>query len=192
MPAHNEALVGDELTTLILNHEWRRIVSSALLYYWTHGRTELAYENEDALDDLLIDLYNSELLGMKITLYQNMLPANRTRSGAAYATVLGSERNHQFTKSKAKITLKNIYASISANAEVGYFRIVASTGSILGTVVEVGVGRTDIVVIDAIIQYQNLDLVNPTQIRLEFGASGGQTVTCYAEWNMIWVIEEYD
>lgn len=64
LPIHNQALAGDELTTIQLNREWRKIVASALQLYWRHGKDGLALDNEDLLDDVLEDLYTFEAVGM--------------------------------------------------------------------------------------------------------------------------------
>lgn len=192
MPVHNEALAGDELTTIQFNHEWRRIVASALTYYFRDYETDLGLDNEDLFNSVLVDLYNAEVLGMKPTVYGVLLPANRTRTASSFATVSGSERSHQFTKAKAKITLKNINANMSVNTQTGFFRIRANSGSLAQLDYEAGVGRSDIVAIDAVAIYQGLDTVNPTQLSLEFASSGGATLTCFAVANMLWVIEEYD
>lgn len=63
LPEHNEALVGDSLYSVTFNHEWRRIVASALQFYWQHGYEGLALDNEDLLNQVINDLYTAESIG---------------------------------------------------------------------------------------------------------------------------------
>lgn len=64
--AHNEPLPGDELTTLVLNYQWRQIVAIAVL---TELRRTLYSEIEAEQDQytlwinaLMTDLYNGEIV----------------------------------------------------------------------------------------------------------------------------------
>lgn len=192
LPIHNEALTDDELTTIRLNHEWRRIVTSALFYYFKHGKSELALDNEDLLDDLLADIYDTEtFMGLPI-LKAFTLPANRNRANAVFAAVSGASVSYTPTKAKAHFTFLNVVAGISLNAELGSFRIRCSHGTIVAADYEWGVGRTDIMSVSGSIAYENLPIGTPVNVFLEFASTGGATVTMYAEHNTIVVIQESD
>jgi hypothetical protein len=59
LPAHDAALTGDTLTSLTLNFEWRKIISSAIEGYLANrGEDETTLDNQDFLSALLIDLYD--------------------------------------------------------------------------------------------------------------------------------------
>lgn len=117
LPVHNEALVGDEITTLSLNFEWRKIVSSALLFYFSHGKTALAYENEDLFDDLLIDLYSVELFGVSFLprVLQKNIGADRSTISAVFVLVTGSNISHTPSKANFRVTCHGISLSNSSN-----------------------------------------------------------------------------
>lgn len=50
--AHDAALVGDELTTLTINYEWRRFVGYALLSSFARWRADLSGSEQDTFDPL--------------------------------------------------------------------------------------------------------------------------------------------
>jgi hypothetical protein len=59
LPAHDAVLAGDSLTTVSLNFEWRKIISSAIEgYLATSAKDETTLDNQDLLSQFLIDLYN--------------------------------------------------------------------------------------------------------------------------------------
>lgn len=192
LPIHNEALSGDELTTIQLNHEWRRIVTSALFYYFKHGTSELALDNEDLLDDVLEDIYTSEITGMLTTLKGFVLPANRTRNLATYAAVADASVAHVFTKPKAVITFYNVVSNISPAGQFGSFRIRMSHGNLDGTEYEWGSKRSDIMAYSGQIKYKDIPPATAVTIFLEFACTGGSNLAMYAAHNTLVRIEEYD
>jgi hypothetical protein len=191
LPAHNEALAGDELTTIALNFEWRKIVASALQFYFTHYSDELGYDNEDFLSALIWDLYTAELLGMASNTYYFALPNNKTRSNAAYADVPDSTIQHTFTKSKAKISWSNVRAAVNTGGVAGTFRGKIGSGTRLtsdsaGTTITAGrdlrwTGH-----------FEDIPTGTPVNLLLEFACAGGGTLTLSAAWNIVVEIEEYD
>lgn len=192
LPIHNEALAApDELTTIRLNHQWRRIVASALYYYFKHDETELALDNEDLLDDLLEDLYTAEDMADKKTILAVSLPADRTRTLSSFATVLGTELNHTFTKTNAKITYSNARVNVSSGAQLGSLRVGIASGTVVSRP-EMGANSATARNVRASAIFSGIPTGVATQIRLEFAASGGATVTVFAAHNMLIEIEEWD
>lgn len=59
LPAHDAAIVGDTLTTISLNMEWRAIVAGALNQYWETNKTDATtLDNLDLLMSFFNDLYD--------------------------------------------------------------------------------------------------------------------------------------
>lgn len=191
LPVHNEALAGDDLTTLALNFEWRKIVASALQFYWSHARTDLAYDNEDLLDDLLIDLYNAEVFGMRNSLGNIKLSANQTRANAAFATVSGSTFAHVFTKPNAKITISTIVANLSNTLNEGRLRIALSAGNLSWQPEAIVPAQTRGFYRAAVV-WGNIPIGVSTNIFLEFASAGATTLTLEAAFTWLIEIEEYD
>lgn len=142
LPVHNQALAGDSLTAIQFNHEWRRIVASALQFYWRHGDSTLALDNEDLLDDLLIDLYTSETIGsaMKTTVYNVILAANRSTALTTFQAVTDTLVNHTFDHANAIIHYKNVvlYGSNASFFNEAKPRVNAADGSQIGLLRQAG------------------------------------------------------
>lgn len=68
MPYHDELLSGDDLTTLVLNFEWRRLVADALQSYLDRDANQLSdTEYDDAKERIYLlihDLYTVEALSV--------------------------------------------------------------------------------------------------------------------------------
>jgi hypothetical protein len=59
LPAHDAAIVGDTLTTISLNQEWRAIIAGALEEYWQTRETDATtLDNLDFLSAFMLDLYD--------------------------------------------------------------------------------------------------------------------------------------
>ena len=59
LPAHDAAIVGDTLTTISLNQEWRAIIGGALTAYWeTNQEDTITIDNLDLLMSFIEDLYD--------------------------------------------------------------------------------------------------------------------------------------
>lgn len=68
MPYHDELLSGDDLTTLVLNFEWRRLIADALQSYLDRDANQLTdTEYDDAKERIYLlihDIYTIENLGV--------------------------------------------------------------------------------------------------------------------------------
>ncbi|KKN01199.1 hypothetical protein LCGC14_1130130 [marine sediment metagenome] len=89
IPAHDDDLVGDELTTLIVNYRWRRIITPLLLPltrddFWTGTPTEIEDATYKAID-LIEDLYTPDVIGGDM----NYLGAFIGRTTSILATLAG-------------------------------------------------------------------------------------------------------
>lgn len=59
LPAHDAAILGDTLTTISLNQEWRAIITGALEQYWmTTATDDTTLDNQDLLSAFYSDLYD--------------------------------------------------------------------------------------------------------------------------------------
>lgn len=104
LPQHNDALAGDTLYSIQFNYEWRKIVASALQFYFRHDDTALALDNEDLLNNVLEDLYTAEAIaGMETRTKEIVLGANLTTTSTSYTIMLDTEFSHTFTKPNAQI-----------------------------------------------------------------------------------------
>lgn len=191
LPAHNQALAGDTLTTIQINYQWRKIVASALQFYFTHYSDALGYDNEDFLSGLILDLYDAEVLGLKTTTYYAGLANDKTRSNAVFAAVSGFALNHTFTHTKAKITISNIRGNLSVNNQRGSVRGTLSSGTRL-TTDSIGYVSTTQRDLRWSGEFTAIPTGTPLTIGLEFAAGGGSTITLQAADNMVIEIEEYD
>jgi hypothetical protein len=191
LPVHNEALSGDELTTIQFNHEWRRIVASALSYYFRDFETDLGLDNEDLFNGVLVDLYTAESMANKLTILGILLAANRTRNQATFATVSGTEKPHTFTKPNAKVTYSNVRCDLSNTTQLGSLRVGLSAGSVVQQV-ETGCNSTTPRNVRVAAIFSGIPLGVSTNCLLEFAASGGATITVYPAHNMLIEIEEWD
>lgn len=109
LTAHNVANEDGELTTIRLNRDWRELVTSALYYYFKHGKSELALDNEDFLDDLMADVYDTEVIGMLTTRIENVdMGASQTITTTTYQPVLGSGISHTPTHKNMRMRCENI------------------------------------------------------------------------------------
>lgn len=191
LPAHNAALAGDELTTIQLNHEWREIVASALQFYWRYGKSSLALDNEDMLDDLLEDLYTAELLGMAATRILNVdTGANQSITTTTYQPVGGSGFSHTFTKRNAEIECANIDLVNSASGVQVSVRpdIETLTADSFTELINSGTtsryGKCSAI-------YSNLVTGTPRIIRL-LGKRPSGTGTMNRFPNLMWTVREWD
>jgi len=58
LPEHNEAVSGDSLFSIELNHKWRRLIVGLLEDYWRQDASTISLDNEDLLSALILDLYD--------------------------------------------------------------------------------------------------------------------------------------
>lgn len=131
LPAHNQALAGDTLTSIQLNYEWRKIVASALYFYFRHnGKTELAYDNDDFLSVLLEDLYTAESFGsaMKTHSQSVFLTGNPQTSSTTFVAVANSGFSFTPSHAKALVRVSNL-SLISAAGNNVEAQIEASHGT---------------------------------------------------------------
>jgi DNA-binding protein Fis len=129
LPVHNEALVDDELTTIQFNHEWRRIVASALTYYFRDYETDLGLDNEDLFNSVLVDLYNAETFTVrKYTARNQDIVSNQTQLNGTSATVANSSFPHTFEYPNAIIRCWAIALSGSLAGTTSTALIVLPTG----------------------------------------------------------------
>ena len=134
LPIHNAAIAGDTLTSINFNFKWRKLVASALYYYFQHLETTLGLDNEDLLDDLLIDLYNLEATSAmaKVTVYRIAPTANATTSSTSFVAIASTLITHTFSKPNAHISFSNLALFHSA-ASAPIFTQIRMGGTILVT-----------------------------------------------------------
>lgn len=190
LPIHNEALVDDELTTIQLNHQWRRIVTSALYYYFKHGDSSLALDNEDLLDDLLEDVYNAETFTMRAYRPENKdIGANRTTTGTSGSQITGSDISHTFTYPNAVIRCHNIALSNSAagNLTTAEINVSSEARDSAGNAINEGTASRELV---ATAEYSGLATGISRTISLFWSVTAG-TGTINANSRLLWEIEEW-
>ena len=84
-------------------------MGAALYYYFKHGKSELALDNEDFLDDLMADVYDTEVIGMLTTRIENVdMGANQTITTINYQPVLGTGISHTPTHKNMRMRCENI------------------------------------------------------------------------------------
>lgn len=111
LPEHNAALAApDELYSIQFNYQWRRLVTSALVYYYQHAETDLGLDNEDLLNSIIEDLYNAETssLGMIAKTIAIDPGGNQTTTSASYVGLPGAGFYHTYSKANCLIRWSNI------------------------------------------------------------------------------------
>lgn len=191
LPVHNAALAGDELTTIQLNREWRKIVASALQFYWRHGKTSLALDNEDALDDLLEDLYNAEtFVSRKFKIGNIDLVSNKTTTSTTGVIVAGTSVTWTPTYKNWKIRYWNIDITNSTAGQSVHVYIGISGVSLGGSSAAEGAGanRRDL---ECEAVYLNQDVGVAKTVDLYWNVTGG-TGTMNAGSILGYEIEEWE
>jgi len=190
LPDHNLVLAGDQLTTLSLNFEWRKLIASALEFYFSHGETGLALDNDDLFNNLLIDLYNFETIGnaMKSTIYEITLAATRTTTSAVYVVVDGSEIVHTFTFSNAIVKYKNMSMVGSAAGTTNDAVPTTASGAFVASARAFMTGTTPRN-LEAMANYEGLDIGVPYEFALVFRATGGTASITVASKIIVEILE---
>lgn len=192
MPDHNEALAGDTLYSIQLNHEWRRIVTSALQFYFQHGETGLALDNEDLFSNMIVDLYNAENMGNLVNV-QNFnidLATDKTTTSNAFVAMSGGIVGFTPTKANCEITVSNLDLRHSNVAEV-QARIRCNQGTQGQEAIAVMSGSVS-KPMSASIKYTAMPVGTPSNIQIEWKVSIGGTATVEADtWINVQIIE-YD
>jgi len=114
------------LTSLIVNFEWRKIIASALSFYWQEYESELGLDNEDLRNNLLVDLYNMEVQNVAIERRFQVVDIVSLRSTSAGSPTLvtGSDFLHTFTKPNVLVRCSNVSVAMNANGNIGHIRAV--------------------------------------------------------------------
>ena len=191
MPDHNEALAGDTLYSIQLNHEWRRIVTSALQFYFQHGETGLALDNEDLFSNMIVDLYNAEAatVGILTKALSILLDVNKTTTSASFVAMTNSGFNHTPTKANMRISCSNIILAASTGNELeAEIRVAGVAG--ISAANAIMTGATDRIV-RASALFENLTPGVEISLALYWKVSGG-TGTCFRNARLAWEIVEYD
>ena len=188
---HNELLSGDELTTVQLNRDWRRLVTAALYYYWRHKTDELSLDNEDMLDDLLADIYDAETFTMrKFTLHRQSITANFTTNSLVPVAVTNSNFNHTFTYPNAIVSCYNISNSNGGVVGQQNFIQVDCTQKAADSVAE-SVLAANTKETMAVSQYSELEVGEVTSLRLIAWVTGN-TMTIAQNVHLVYIIEEWE
>jgi hypothetical protein len=132
------------LTTISFNYEWRKIVASALQFYFRHGDSSLALDNEDLFNNLILDLYTAEGIGVGVVnkVLNIDLGSNKTTTSAAFVLLAGSDFPYVPSKSNILVNVSNlqivhssagsVQAEVRVNGNSGdfvaYARMSGSTG----------------------------------------------------------------
>lgn len=189
MPSHIEALAGDTLTTIQINHKWREIVASALYFFFRHGKTELAYDNDDLLSILLDDLYTAETIGSSMLtreISHDFGGAKNTTNGT-YTDVGTASWTH--TPTLSKITVECNFEADNSTASRATFRLVvdgvAGNSAVVGFVENTGI-RT-IALIDSWDVTPGVEFT----LKIQFRTAGG-TVTIRPQSHCMIRIIEHD
>jgi DNA-binding protein Fis len=191
LPVHNEALVDDELTTIQFNHEWRRIVASALTYYFRDYETDLGLDNEDLFNSVLVDLYNAETFTVrKYTARNQDIVSNQTQLNGTSATVANSSFPHTFEYPNAIIRCWAIALSGSLAGTTSTALIVLSGEATDSRADAMAKGTTARELV-AVAKYSGLPTGVEKTISLTLGATGGQA-TINANSILLFEIEEWD
>jgi hypothetical protein len=89
---HDEQIVDDELTTLIINHPWRRMISSALENYFAELdaflATDVEYGINNDFNNLIYDLYTTEIIDVFGAIARLIKTAAQTFNSAVWTTVI--------------------------------------------------------------------------------------------------------
>lgn len=185
------ALAGDELYTIQFNHEWRRIVASALQYYFKHYENELGLDNEDLLNNVLIDLYNAETYMSRHWRASTFnIGANRNTASLTPVLVTGSTLPHTFTYPNAKIRVSNVHISNATAGMIVRVEIGLEGETPLQSTFADNLGPTvRAFVIDAV--YEDLPVGIELDIFLNFWVTGG-TGTVFNGAALSFLIEEWE
>lgn len=117
LPAHDEALTDDTLTSIQLNFQWRKIIAAALENYFRHGDEGLALDNDDLFNNLLNDLYNAENIGVSFSprVLQKNISADRSTTSSTFVIVPSSNVAFTPTKANFRVTCHGISMLNSSN-----------------------------------------------------------------------------
>lgn len=187
-PAHNAVLSGDTLTTLTLNREWRKIISSAIEGYFNPAWDDLTLDNQDLLSALLEDLYTAETLGgaMKTTTKAIVLTSDKSTGSLTYVDVPESSFPHTFEFENAEIEVMALLAN-SSNANAFMRPMANGLAGIDGTEARLRQLTHPVKVAD---RWEGLPVGVPVTIKSQFKVSNA-TGTIFMNYNLIYVIREY-
>ena len=191
LSAHNEALEDGELTSIRLNRDWREIVGAAVYYYFKHGKSELALDNEDFLDDLMADIYDSESLMARIfTLRNQDIISNHVQASGASSLVPNSTFPHTFTYPNAVIRCYGIGLVGAAGASVctAIVELAGEATDDRADAVSNGTAARELV---AVSKYSGLPTGIAKNVSLRLSATGN-SVTINANSILLFEVEEWD
>lgn len=119
LPNHNEPLANDALSSIQLNHEWRALVASALIFYYTDYDTELGIDNEEKFNALLEDLYTFEESAMqRKVLLTKRLTSSKTTSSLNFVDIAETGFSHTPLYPNLHIEILNLGLSFAAAGDI--------------------------------------------------------------------------
>lgn len=161
-----------------------------MFYYFEHGDTGLALDNEDLLNNLINDLYTAEIVsGMKTFTRLLSLGIDRSTSVTAWVNVPAGSFLYTPTKANMLITCKN---AIVVNTTGNITEIGVRFDGVDG--VEHGYGRMAGTVerqLSASARFEGVVVGVELQIGLYFKVGGG-TGTIRSSSELVWDVWEYD
>lgn len=192
LPAHNEALAGDELSSIVLNYRWRSIIVQALeFYYRPSDGSGLALDNDDLLNNLIEDIYDFEA---NVTIATHVisvdLSTNKTTTSLSFVAMTGSSVAFTPNKANFRVVAHNLLLNNSGNIDtVAEVRFNGAAGSENAPAQHFGTTRETHA---AAAVFEAVDIGVAHNIELYWKVALASTGTIVANENIIYEIVEYD
>lgn len=183
--------MGDTLSSIQLNYQWRKIIAAALETYFRHGDEGIALDNDDLFNNLLNDLYDLETIGMSFSprVLQKNISADRTTTSGTFVIVPSSNVAFTPTKANFRVTCHGISMLNSSNDDS--FVQVRFDGN-EGTEQAIGrVSNTAAREVSCSAIFEGVDIGVERDLSLYFRRSAN-TATISQRSELVFVIDEYD
>jgi hypothetical protein len=192
LPAHNEELAGDELSSIVLNYRWRSIIVQALeFYYRSSDGSDLALDNDDLLNNLIGDIYDFEA---NVTIATHVLSVdlstNKTTTSLSFVAITGSSVSFTPSKANFRVVAHNLLLVNSANIDtIAEVRFNGVAGSENAQAQQFGVTRETHAAGSV---FEGVSVGVAHNIELYWKVALASTGTIVANENILYEIVEYD
>jgi hypothetical protein len=184
-------LANDTLSSIRLNHEWRELVASALIFYFTDYDTELGIDNEEKFNALLSDLYTLETNAMqRKTTLTKRLTSSKTTSSLTFVDIAETGFSHTPIYQNMQIEIFNLGLSFAAAGDIVDLNIKCNQAinSLTAFAQMSGTAAREMA---CILLADNLTPNVPLDFELEWRVSGG-TVTLSIAPTILIIISEWE
>jgi hypothetical protein len=161
-----------------------------LLYYFRHGSEGLALDNDDLFNNVLIDLYNEDIMhNLNWKSILKHLTADETTSSTSFISILNL--SVPYTVSKPNVYARVTISQVQSGNAVNTYRILLS-GAVGVDAIEVQARGTTIITLTIAGRWESV-VAGAKTLDLQMKVSNGGTVgTIRANMDVLWEIWETD